>query len=67
MLTSLYHDPLTPRLAAIACPVLLLVGENDAMGPKASRIICDGLEPGAASSWCCRIAGTGSTWMRLAA
>jgi 3-oxoadipate enol-lactonase len=46
MLTSLYHDPLTPQLAAIACPVLLLVGEKDAMGPKASETICDALPPG---------------------
>jgi 3-oxoadipate enol-lactonase len=48
MLTSLYRDPLTPRLAAIACPVLLLVGEKDLMGPKASQTIRDALPPGRA-------------------
>jgi pimeloyl-ACP methyl ester carboxylesterase len=48
MLTSLYHDPLTPRLAAIACPVLLLVGEHDRMSPKASETIRDALPPGRA-------------------
>jgi len=45
MLTSLHRDPLTPRLAAIACPVLLLVGEKDLMGPKASQTIRDALPP----------------------
>ena len=48
MLTSLYHEPLTPQLAAIACPVLLLVGEKDRMGPKASETIRDALAPGRA-------------------
>jgi pimeloyl-ACP methyl ester carboxylesterase len=48
MLTSLYRDPLTPRLAAIGCPVLLLVGEKDRMGPKASETIRDALPPGRA-------------------
>jgi pimeloyl-ACP methyl ester carboxylesterase len=48
MLTSLYRDPLTPRLGAISCPVLLVVGEKDAMGPKASQIIRDALPPGCA-------------------
>ena len=40
-LVSLYDDPLTPRLAALGCPTLLLVGEKDPMGPKASRIIAE--------------------------
>ena len=48
MLTSLYDDPLTPKLAAISCPVLLLVGEKDLMGPKASQTIRDALPPGRA-------------------
>jgi 3-oxoadipate enol-lactonase len=48
MLTTLYSDPLTPQLFAIACPVLLLVGEHDRMGPKASQIIHDALPPGRA-------------------
>ncbi len=48
MLCSLHHDPLTPKLAAIACPVLLLVGEKDLMGPKASQTIRDALPPGRA-------------------
>jgi 3-oxoadipate enol-lactonase len=39
MLKSLFDDPLTPRLAELTCPVLLLVGEKDPMGPKASEII----------------------------
>jgi 3-oxoadipate enol-lactonase len=47
-LESLYDDPLTPKLAAIACPVLLLVGEKDPMGPKASQIIHDALPAGSA-------------------
>lgn len=38
-LKSLYEDPLTPKLAGIACPVLLIVGDKDPMGPKASSII----------------------------
>jgi 3-oxoadipate enol-lactonase len=38
-LVSLFDDPLTPRLGEIHCPVRLLVGEKDPMGPKASRII----------------------------
>ena len=42
-LKSLYYDPLTPKLAALRCPVLLVVGENDPMGPKASTIIADQL------------------------
>ncbi len=43
MLKSLYDDPLTPKLEAIGCPVLLIVGENDPMGPRASSIIGDQL------------------------
>jgi len=42
-LKSLYEDPLTPKLSAIRCPVLLVVGEKDPMGPKASAIISEGL------------------------
>ncbi len=38
-LRSLYEDPLTPKLEAVRCPVLLVVGENDPMGPKASEIL----------------------------
>ena len=38
-LKSLYSDPLTPKLSRITCPVLLVVGEKDPMGPKASEII----------------------------
>jgi len=43
-LKSLFDDPLTPKLSAITCPVLLIVGDRDQMGPKASAIICDQLE-----------------------
>lgn len=42
-LKSLFEDPLTPKLPEIRCPVLLVVGENDPMGPKASAIIADRL------------------------
>jgi 3-oxoadipate enol-lactonase len=38
-LKSLYEDPLTPKLSGITCPVLLIVGEKDPMGAKASSII----------------------------
>lgn len=38
-LASLHTDPLTPKLPGIPCPVLLVVGENDPMGPKASATI----------------------------
>ncbi len=41
VLASLHGDPLTPRLRELACPVLLIVGENDPMGPRASRIIAE--------------------------
>ncbi len=42
-LKSLFDDPLTPKLEQIACPVLLLVGEKDPMGPQASEIIASKL------------------------
>ena len=48
MLKSLHSDPLTPKLAALACPTLLLVGEKDPMGPKASQIIHDAMPEGTA-------------------
>ena len=38
-LETLAADPLTPRLPAIACPALLVVGEKDPMGAGASVII----------------------------
>lgn len=38
-LESLWQDPLTPALHRITCPVLLLVGEKDPMGARASEII----------------------------
>ena len=38
-LQSLHDDPLTPKLAALRCPVLLCVGEKDPMGSAASVII----------------------------
>lgn len=43
MLKSLHSDPLTAKLGAVSCPALLLVGEKDPMGPKASQIIRDAL------------------------
>ncbi len=48
-LKSLHSDPLTPKLATISCPALLLVGENDPMGPRASELIAQALPSGAAS------------------
>jgi 3-oxoadipate enol-lactonase len=45
-LKSLHGDPLTPRLAQVACPTLLLVGANDPLGPKASEIVLRALPPG---------------------
>jgi len=48
MLESLAHDPLTPRLGEIDCPVLLLVGEKDPMGVRASEIVFDALPLGIA-------------------
>jgi len=38
-LESLYPDPLTPLLPGVRCPTLLIVGEVDPMGSKASSII----------------------------
>lgn len=46
MLKSLHGDPLTPQLGRLACPTLLLVGEKDPMGPRASEIIRDALPQG---------------------
>ena len=48
-LKSLHADPLTPKLATITCPVLLVVGENDPMGPRASELIAAALPGGAAT------------------
>ena len=48
MLKSLHTDPLTPELDALACPSLLLVGEEDPMGPRASEILRDALPAGLA-------------------
>jgi pimeloyl-ACP methyl ester carboxylesterase len=45
MLTSLHDDPLTAKLTRLRCPVLLLVGENDPMGPRASEIVHDAIPP----------------------
>ena len=42
-LKSLFTDPLTPKLADLALSALLVVGEKDPMGPKASEIIRDRL------------------------
>jgi len=39
MLKTLHTDPLTPKLGAVTCRALLLVGESDPMGPRASQII----------------------------
>jgi len=42
-LKSLQQDPLTPKLSELTCPVLLLVGANDPMGPRASELIAGAL------------------------
>jgi len=42
-LESLHAEPLTPLLPKIVCPVLLIVGGDDPMGPRASSIIADNL------------------------
>ena len=47
-LGSLYTDPLTPKLGALACPALLLVGEKDPMGQRASEILRDAMPEGRA-------------------
>ena len=45
-LQSLHTDPLTPALATLRCPALLLVGDQDPMGSAASEIVQRAL-PGA--------------------
>ena len=47
MLKTLHSDPLTDQLTGIACPALLLVGEKDPMGPRASERIAQALPAGA--------------------
>lgn len=46
MLATLHADPLTPKLGALRCPALLVVGEKDPMGPKASALLAEAI-PGA--------------------
>jgi pimeloyl-ACP methyl ester carboxylesterase len=46
MLATLHADPLTPKLGALRCPALLVVGEEDPMGPKASALLAEAI-PGA--------------------
>lgn len=48
-LKGLHTDPLTPKLATIPCPVLLAVGEDDPMGPRASELIAEALPGGSAT------------------
>ena len=45
-LKSLYEDPLTPKLPSLLAPALLIVGEKDPMGARASEIIRDQLPLG---------------------
>lgn len=42
-LKSLHDRPLTPRLGEIRCPVLVMVGDEDPMKPRASEIIADAI------------------------
>jgi pimeloyl-ACP methyl ester carboxylesterase len=44
---ALHTDPLTPRLAAIACPTIVLVGDRDPMGTAPSEALRRAI-PGAA-------------------
>jgi 3-oxoadipate enol-lactonase len=46
-LKSLQAEPLTSKLATICCPVLLIVGANDPLGPRASELIAGALPSGA--------------------
>ena len=42
-LEALHDDPLTPHLRTVRCPVLLVVGEHDPMGVKATEIVARAL------------------------
>lgn len=42
-LEALHTDPLTPHLTHVRCPALLLVGEHDPMGVKATEIVADAI------------------------
>ena len=42
-LKSLWDDPLTPGLSRVSCPTLVVVGEKDPMGPRASSLIAEAL------------------------
>ncbi len=64
MLRSLHDDPLTPKLATLACPALLLVGEQDPMGPKASELLFAALPAGTAELE--RVPGRGH-WLHVQA
>jgi pimeloyl-ACP methyl ester carboxylesterase len=46
VLAQLCADPLTPRLREIMCPALVLVGEKDPMGAKASETLARELGSG---------------------
>jgi pimeloyl-ACP methyl ester carboxylesterase len=56
--------PLTPKLAALEIPVLLLVGEQDPMGSKASELLLAALPEGRAELH--RFAGRGH-WLHVEA
>jgi pimeloyl-ACP methyl ester carboxylesterase len=43
MLAGLAADPLTPKLGALRCPALLVVGEKDPMGPRASALLAEAI------------------------
>ena len=42
-LGQLYPDPLTPYLGGVACPALLIVGEHDPLGARATEICAEAL------------------------
>ncbi|MDX2380633.1 MAG: alpha/beta fold hydrolase [Acidimicrobiia bacterium] len=42
-LEALHTDPLTPRLAEVECPALLVVGEHDPMGVRATEIVANAI------------------------
>jgi pimeloyl-ACP methyl ester carboxylesterase len=46
LLQGLHADPLTPRLAGVGCPTLVLAGEQDAAGTASARLVAERI-PGA--------------------
>ncbi|NQY92388.1 MAG: alpha/beta hydrolase [Deltaproteobacteria bacterium] len=64
MLKTLFDDPLSEKLSRITCPVLVMVGEKDPMGPKASKFIHAALPEGRAEL---RTLGGRGHWLHVEA